>query len=194
MVSRLRGFLAGLLALPAAAVASEFSYSNAEVRLVAQDPEGGDAADGVAFGGSFDLGPQLFVNGGYSTVSSGGFRGVDTDVLDAGMGLHHPLSSRVDLFGIAGLVSIDVSTPGRDEDDLGPTLTGGVRAWITPRVEMGGFAQYLEVFGDGDVSIHGEALYHFSRQIAAIGGLGASDDDRSVSAGVRWYFPGSYDR
>lgn len=165
------------------------SYTLGEVRLLAVDPDGGDDADGIEVGGSLLMHPDFFATGALSTLGSDGANGVDTDAFEIGLGYRHAASPRIDLLGIAGVVRVDRDFGGRgDDDDLGPSLTGGLRAALTHAIEVGGFLNYTELFGDGDLGLHGEGLYHLTPNFSLLAGLGLSDDSREANVGVRWNF------
>lgn len=167
----------------------ELSYTLAEVRLVAEDPDGGDDADGIRLAGSALIHTDFFVAGALSSVGSDGVNGRDTDTVELGLGYRHALSARLDLVALGGLIRIDrdYGSSG-DDDDFGPTLTGGARAALTPAIEVGVFANYMQVFGDGDVALRGEGLYHFTPHFSVLAGLGLSDDTREANIGARWSF------
>ena len=168
---------------------SSLSYTLGEVRLLAQDPDGGDDADGVRLGGSALVSPDLFVAGALSTLGSDSPNGLDTDIFELGLGYRYGYTPRIDFVGIGGIVRVDRDFGGRaDDDDWGPSLTGGVRAIVAPLLEVGGFVNYTELFGDGDLGLIGEGLYHLTPNLAFLGGLGVSDDDRSINLGARWNF------
>ena len=168
---------------------ANLSYTLGEVRLLAEDPDGGDDADGIRVGGSALVHPDFFVLGALSTLGSDGANGVDTDTFELGFGMRYGYSSRVDFLGAAGIVRVDRDFGGRrDDDDFGPSLTGGVRAAVTPVVEVGGYLNYVEIFGDGDLALNGEGLYHLTPNFSLLAGLGVSDDTREASIGARWNF------
>lgn len=165
---------------------ANLSYTLGEVRLLAQDPDGGDDADGVSVGGSLLIHPDFFLSGALATVGSDDR---DTDSFRLGVGYRYAMSPRVDLLGIAGLIRVDTDFGnGRDDDDFGPTLTGGARAALTHALEVGGYLNYVEVFGDGDLGIAGEGLYHLTPNFSLLAGIGLSDDDREANIGARWNF------
>lgn len=167
---------------------ANLSYTLGEVRLLAHDPDGGDDADGVSVGGSVLFHPEFFLAGSLATLGTDG-NGVDTDTFNLGVGYRYAASERVDLLGIAGLVRVDRDFGnGRDDDDFGPSLTGGARAALTHAVEVGGYLNYVEVFGDGDLGLSGEGLYHLTPNFSLLAGVGLSDDDREANIGARWNF------
>lgn len=115
--------------------------------------------------------------------------GRDTDTIELGVGYRHALSARMDLIAVGGLIRVDRDFGGRaDDDDLGPSLTGGARAALTPVIEVSALANYIQVFGDGDVGLRGEGLYHFTPHFSVLAGLGLSDDTREANIGARWSF------
>lgn len=170
---------------------ANLSYTLGEVRLLAEDPDGREDADGIRIAGSALFHPQFFVAGALSTLGSDGANGLDTDILELGVGYRYALSPQVDLLGVAGVIRVDrdfAGGNGADDDDLGPSLTGGARAALTRVIEVGAFLNYAEVFGDGDLALRGEGLYHFTPHLAALAGLGVSDDTREAMIGARWSF------
>lgn len=172
---------------------SRLSYTLGEVRVVAQDPDGGRNADGVAIAGSALLDPNLFVAGSYQSTGSGGPNDTNDDLFEAGVGLRHAFTSQVDLIGIAGLVHESREVGGRDfGSDIGPSLTGGIRSPLTPKIEVGAYLNYRSLFGDGSLGVRGEGLYHFTPNFSVLAGAGLSDNDRIATLGARWYFkPGA---
>lgn len=194
--------LLALLCLPLAAQAqytarssgygpayANLSYTLGEVRLLAEDPDGGDDADGIRVGGSALVHPDFFISGALSTLGSDGNNGVDTDIFEVGVGYRRAVSQRVDLLAIGGIVRVDRDFGSRgDDDDFGPSLTGGARAALTHAIEVGAYLNYLHVFGDGDLGLHGEGLYHFTPNFSVLAGVGVSDDTREASVGARWNF------
>jgi hypothetical protein len=178
-----------LVAAAAPGSREALSYTLGEVRLLAEDPDGGDDADGIRVGGSVLVHQDFFVTGALSSLSGDGPNGRDTDLFEAGLGLRYPVSPRVDLLGIAGFVRMDRDTRGAgDDDDVGPSLTGGARLALTPLVEFAGYLNYVELFGDGDLALRGEGLYHLTPNLSLLAGLGVSDDTREASLGARWNF------
>lgn len=165
---------------------SPISYSYAELRYVVQDPDGpGDDFDGLRLGGSLQFQPQLFAVGSLSSVSNGP---VDIDTIDLGLGFRTALQSNVDFVAIGGLIFADIDTPGGGDDDSGISLTGGVRAMMAPQFELGGYIGYVDLYGDGDIGLTGEALFHVNRNATLLASLGFSDDANTLTLGGRWNF------
>ena len=167
--------------------ASPFSYTYAELRYVVQDPDGpSDDFDGLRLGGSLQFRPQLFAVGSLTSVSNGP---VDIDTIDLGLGFRTALQNNVDFVAIGGLIFANVDTPGGGgDDDSGISLTGGVRGMMSPQLELGGYVSYVDVYGDGDIGLTGEALFHVNRQATLLASLGFSDDVSTLTLGGRWNF------
>jgi hypothetical protein len=158
---------------------SVVTYTWAEARLLLLDPDGGGDADGIRFAGSGRIQDNLFATGGLTMIDADG--GGDSDAVDLGLGLRVPLSPTVDFVGIGGIVYVDV-------DNRGPALTGGVRAEVLPQLELAAYAGYAEVFGDGDVTFTGEAIYYATPNLGFLGALTLSDDVDGIHLGARWSF------
>ena len=168
--------------LPALAQASgNPAYTYLDGRIVQYDPEGPGSLDGIRIGGSYLFQQNLFGFGSYTTVSDNGF---DLSLLEFGAGMRSPLSSTMDLVGSAAVVLADTDV----DDDTGISLTGGVRAMVGPQFEVGGYANYTEIFSDGDISLIGEGLLHVTRELALVASLSFSDDTDIVTLGARWNF------
>ena len=167
----------------------DLSYTYADARLVIQEPDGGDDFTGIRLGGAAQFHPNLFVAGALTTVSNDG---VDLDTLDVGLGYRSAISADTDVVGIIGVIWADVDA-GRfgGDDDTGLSLTGGVRSALAPRFEIGAYASYVELFGDGDVSLIGEGLLHLSPKVALVGSVSLSDDVNVLTFGARWDFGSS---
>lgn len=168
---------------------NRMSYTLGEARVLTEDPDRGDDADGIRLAGSYMLERNFFLRGSVMTTDTGGRYGTDTESFELGAGLRHPFTSSVDLVGVASLVRTekDYGPFGHDEG-WGPALMGGARALLAPRVEVGGYVGYREMFSDGSLGIIGEGLYHFTPNVSAIAGLMLSDDTREANLGARWNF------
>lgn len=182
-----------LLLLPLTALAQSrgtgyerLSYTLGEARVVARDPDGAGQADGVSLGGSALLTPDLFVLGSVTSVGSGDF---NDDAVELGVGLRHALNTQVDLVGTAGFIHEDREIGNRNlGSDLGPSLAGGVRASLTPEVEVGAYARYTRLYNDSDLGLRGEGLYHVNRNFSVLASIGLSNNERTADLGARWYF------
>jgi len=182
--------LSTLLALPAAAQAQSgygsMSYSYGDARLVVVDADEGGNAEGIRLDGSFKFQPNLY---GLAAITTYGNRGNDVLILDGGVGYRQALRSDLDWVAMGGLTLAEQDNGGNaaDDDDTGLWLAGGLRGVATPQIEYGAYAEYRSIF-DGDVTLTGEGLLHFTRNLALIGSLGVSDDFTMLTLGARWSF------
>lgn len=161
------------------------SYSYLDGRLVLWEPDGGDRLDGIRLGGSASFKDNLFAVGSLTMVGDSGY---DLTLLEGGLGLRYPLSRVTDLVAIGGLVLAEVDAGPFEDDDSGISLTGGVRSLIAPQFELGGYVNYADYFGDGDVLLTGEGLLHVTPNLSLAASLGISDDYDVVTLGARWNF------
>lgn len=142
--------LAAALLPAAAATAKPLSYDYIEGQLISSDIEDEDGT-GLGIGGSFLLQPSLFLTGSYETV---GYDSADFDVMMVGIGGRTPLSLsspvKLDLYGSFGLENLTIDFDNRfadDYDDSGFGLRGGLRAALSPQLELVGELRFVD-YGD----------------------------------------------
>ena len=183
--------LSSLLALPLAAQAQSrsqygsMSYSYGDARLVVVEPDGGGSLDGIRIDGSFQFQPQLYAIGAITTYGDNNF---DVTLIEGGVGYRQSLRSGMDLVAQGGLVLAEIDVGPFSDDDTGLFVSGGLRGVATPQIEYGAYAEYRSIFDDGDVTLTGEGLLHFTRNLALIASLGLSDDANTLTLGARWSF------
>jgi hypothetical protein len=181
--------LCAALAAPLPALAQEstraLSYSYVDGRVVLWEPDGGGDLDGIRIGGSARINPDLFAIGSLTAVGRGGF---DLTILDLGLGFRQALSPRTDLVAIGGLVFAEADAGPVSNDDTGISLTGGVRSMVGPQFELGGYVNYADYLGDGDLLFTGEGLLHVTPELSLAASLGVSDDYNLLTLGARWNF------
>lgn len=186
--------LCAALATPASALAqsrgnppprSILSYTYLDGRVVLWEPDGGDRLDGIRIGGSASFRNDLFAVGSLTMVGDTGY---DLTVLEGGVGLRHPLSRDTDLVAIGALVLAEVDAGPFEDDDTGISLTGGIRSLVAPQFELGGYLNYADYLGDGDILLTGEGLLHVTPNLSLAASLGVSDDYDVVTLGARWNF------
>jgi hypothetical protein len=176
-------FACAALAAPLSLQAQQTSYGTnphytyLDGRIVSVDYEGpGGSEDGLRIGGSMMFQQNVF---GVASITD-----IDEySQVDVGVGVRSPLSQGTDLVGIGGLILAD--TPA--DDDIGFSLTGGVRALVTPQIELGGYVGYVSIFDEGDLVLTGEGLLHVTRELALAASLSLADND-AITLGARWNF------
>ncbi|MGH1485180.1 MAG: hypothetical protein ACRBCI_03100 [Cellvibrionaceae bacterium] len=161
-------------------------YNYAEFRFVA-DAELDDVdvdGDGFAFSGSFRLDELFYLVADYEDI---GFdRGVDSTVIQLGAGVIAPYE-KVDIIGELAIVDADVDGPGGSESDTGFRLTGGVRGYVMPQLEVRGTLNYVDVEDDDTfVTLAADYFINDSFSVNIAKDLSAELDRLSI--GVRYYF------
>ena len=183
--------LSALLALPLGAQAQSrsqygaMSYSYGDARLVVVEPDGGGSLEGIRLDGSFQFQPQLYAIGAFTTY---GDNNVDITQIEGGVGYRQALRNDMDLVAMGGLVLAEIDVGPFSDDDTGLFLSGGLRGVATPQIEYGAYAEYRSIFDDGDITLTGEGLLHFTPNLAMVASLGLSDDFNTLTLGARWSF------
>jgi hypothetical protein len=184
-----RSLFLALFVFSATAAAEDLNYnfiqgSYGQIEVDDVDVDG----DGFGIEGSVALTDRFHLFGGYTTADMD--FGVDLNQLEAGVGFNSPISETVDLIASLAYVSAEVEIPGfGSTDDSGYGLGLGLRAMVTPVLEVNGDIQYVD-FGDGgdDTGFGAGFLYSFTERFAA--GLSGdwSDDFSSYQLNARMLF------
>lgn len=177
-----------LLSLSTAALA-DFDYTFVEGSYGQTEFDDFDVdGDAIGIGGSFAVTDSLHLFGGYSTADFDG--GVDMNTLQAGLGYRVGLSDALDVVGSVAFVRGEVEFLGQSVDDTGYGLGLGLRAMASPAVELSGGVSYVDMgdLSDGDTSIGGGFLYHFTDAFAL--GLSAAfgEDTNTYALNGRFSF------
>lgn len=188
--------LAGLLAIPGAALATDLNYNYVEVDYVTVDVDDIDEDfDGWAVNGSFLLSEQVFLFGGYSDISSdriGGFK-LSTEGVTLGMGYRYELSRQTDLNFAAAFerakAKAELSGFGSESvSESGYSLAVGVRHMAAPQLELGVGAVYVDIGDADDTSANANLLWHVTDVVALGVSLSLGSDATGYAAGVRFKF------
>jgi hypothetical protein len=184
-----RSLFLALFVFSATAVAEDLNYnfiqgSYGQIEVDDVDVDG----DGFGIEGSVALTDRFHLFGGYTTADLD--FGIDLNQLEAGIGFNSPISETVDLIASLAYVSAEVEAAGFGSvDDSGYGLGVGLRAMLTPVLEVNGDIQYVD-FGDGadDTGFGAGFLYSFTERFAA--GLSGdwSDDFSSYQLNARMLF------
>lgn len=191
-MKRLLGLTVILFAFPA--FADDISYNFVELGYQRisfdDDPVPGSDFDGDGFGiaGSFELGENAFIAGGYSQADFD--FGVKLDTLSLGVGYHVGISDNLDFYGMLSAIRVDGSISGlgsADEDGYGAQI--GLRGMIGDRFELSGSLAYVDLGDGADGTEVGAGLQYYVTERFAVGlSLGVDEDATSYGAGVRLYF------
>ncbi|MEJ2612962.1 MAG: outer membrane beta-barrel protein [Candidatus Thiodiazotropha sp.] len=110
--------------------ASDLSYSYVEAYYV---PTIEGAEDGFMFRGSYQLMNNLYVGGGFTHARA---NNQDADHIRAFAGYIHPLNDNWGANLQFSIYKVDINYDhGKDDDDVGFALTGGVRGMVTSQLE-----------------------------------------------------------
>ena len=162
----------------------EAAYVDTEIDDNSFDIDG----DGIALGGSVELGETMFLTAGYSAQEFD--FGIDVDQWSVGIGGHIPISDGIDLIGTLSYIDAEVDTRFGSFDDSGYGLSVGVRARITDNVELEGGINYVDLDDVGDDTTFGVGgRYYFTPEFALGAGFAVGSDASAWSIGVRYEFP-----
>lgn len=188
--------LAGLLVIPGAALATDLNYNYIEADYVTVDVDDIDEDfDGWSVNGSFLLTEQVFMFGGYSDISSdsvGGFK-LSTEGVTLGVGYRYELSRQTDL-NFAGAferakAKAELGGFGSESvSENGYSLAVGVRHLVSPQLELGVGAVYVDIGDDDDTSANANALWHVTDVVALGVSLSLGSDATGYGVGVRLKF------
>ena len=169
--------------------ASGLKYTFVEVgygQLSFDDPD--VDGDGFGIGGSYALTDQFHLFANYRTASLD--FDIDTTDMNVGFGFNSPISDTIDVVATLSYVYVefDQATFGSaDDNGLGGGI--GLRALMTPQIELFGGVEYVDLSDSGsDTALGAGIRYNFNEKFAA--GLAGdwSDDASSYTLTGRMYF------
>ncbi len=174
------------LSPPALAERPEYSFVEIGYQRVDFDVFN-TSVDGDAYtlGGSLELGEswQAFASYGNAEFDFN----VDLDEYAIGGGFHGSLSPTSDFVLNLAYIRAEASAGALSADDDGFGISVGMRNMITPRVELAGFVNYVDV-GDDDFGVTGRAWYFLTEQFAVGANIGFSDDVTRYGIAGRLFF------
>ena len=186
------GFVAAAL-LAGSAFADEgprYTYGEIDYQRINPDNFDDDANAGAAEV-SLAVARHVHVFAGYSygQVDTRGIT-VDLQSAEGGAGLNFPLSKTIDVVAEAAYLwaKVDADRFG-SADDSGYGLKAGLRAMVTPKLELNGGVAYTDVSGSETAGYVG-AVYNFTNAVAMTLGVSASKDATTYGGGLRVYFGG----
>ncbi len=157
-------------------------YSYAELRFVDVDTNGGD---GLRFKGSFELENNWMIVGGLTALDFN--NNVDLTIVELGAGYVWHYSKEFDLVSTLRFVQADIDTPGGSSDDNGFAFSAGARGLLTPRFEMRGSVNYINL-DNSDTYLELAGDYYFTERFAAGASLEFAGDSDTFTIGARWFF------
>ena len=193
-MSWMRGvaFVAAAVSATSAFAGEGPRYTYVEVGYQRINPDNfDDDANAGALEGSVAVADHVHLFAGYSygQVDTAGTT-VDLESAEGGAGLNIPLTKTVDVVADAAYLWAKVHADrfGSADDD-GYGLRLGLRAMVTPKLELNGGASYTDVSGTEWAGYAG-AAYNFTDAFAVTVDVSAGQDATSYGAGVRFYLGG----
>ncbi|HEY6598628.1 MAG TPA: outer membrane beta-barrel protein [Pseudomonadales bacterium] len=185
----------GGVMLANAAMASEhgldYTFMEAGYQHVEIDDFDADG-EALALQGSVALNHMFNLVGNFQDGSiDAGAADVDVTTIELGGGMHLPLSPTVDFVTELTWINMELDAGGfGDVDDDGYGLGAGVRAMVTPSLELGGGIKYSEVADEDETSFGGKIVYHFTDMFAMSGMASFGDNTTTYGLGLRANFHG----
>jgi hypothetical protein len=182
--------VATILALSTTAQAETPSYNYGTLgwQTVSLDDGALDVdGDGFGIGGSFEVGDNWHIVGGYSSI---GFDfGIDLNTLSVGGGYHTAISDTTSFYAnLLWLNSEADAGGGLSFDDDGFGIGIGLRSNITDRVELEGGLSHVD-YGDGNgTALSAAGWYKFTDAFSLGVTLAAEEDVLGFGVGGRFYF------
>jgi len=185
-----------LAGFASSASASELEYSYVEATYINSDDFDGNSTfdyDGWGLRGSLALGEKFYLLGEYNAQSDEFFdTQVDFDTYEIGLGFHHGITAKVDLFADVSYADLKpkVTMPGFSSSigDTGYTARAGVRCKFTEKFE--GTAALLHrnkgIF-ENDSSLLLAGHYQFTENFGVVASMDV-DSESAFSVGVRASF------
>lgn len=160
----------------------DVGYQRVDLDVLNQSVDG----DAYTLGGSLELGEswQAFASYGKAEFDFN----VDIDEFAIGGGFHGSLSPTSDFVLNLAYIRSEASNRFISVDDDGFGISLGVRNMITPRVELAGFVNYVDVGNDDDFGFTGRAWYFLTDQFAVGANLGLADDVTRYGISGRLFF------
>jgi hypothetical protein len=165
------------------------SYTYAEIGYGQVSFDSPDVdGDGFGIAGSYALTDQFFLFAGYSTADLD--FDVDATDLNVGFGFNTPITETIDVVATLSYVYVEFEQAtfgSADDNGLGGSI--GLRALMTPQIELFGGVEYVDLSDSGgDTALAAGARYNFNEKFA-VGFAGSwSDDASSYTLTGRMYF------
>ncbi|MGH8223316.1 MAG: outer membrane beta-barrel protein [Woeseiaceae bacterium] len=178
--------LAFAISATAAAEGLNYTYLQASYGQVEFDDFDVDG-DGFGISGSFALTEQFFLFGTYEMADFD--FDVEADTFDLGGGFHAPLADNIDVVATLAYVYTEVSSGFGSVDDNGYGIGVGLRALVSPKVELNGGVEYVDLSDSGSDTGFGAGFLFHINDMFSVGLSGSWNDDASAySLGGRLNF------
>jgi hypothetical protein len=170
------------MTLSAASAAQGLNYNYVEAGYGRVDIDSPDVdGDGFVLGGSFAVSDQFHLFGSYQTADFD--FGIDFTQFDLGLGFNTPITDMVDVVATVSYEYVEVDASGfGSADDNGFGLGVGLRALVSPQVELHGGVEYVDLSDSGsDTALGAGFRFNFNEKFS-LGLEGSWGDDISQYA------------
>jgi hypothetical protein len=186
MLLTARNLLPALL-LASAAQAAPLSYTNVDVGIASSELiDSSVDGDGLLVRGSLAVHESYFL---LASVADIGYDdNLDGFAWSVGVGGHMPINKQIDLIGRLAYVQQKLDYRGGSNSESGYLLSGTVRGFVMPKLELEGGLQHVSLNDSGNAtSLIGEGRYFFTDRIAG-GVLVQLGDASAFGVNVRFTF------
>jgi len=173
-----------LLTVPAAH-AADLSYTFVEANYAQIDTDAAPTVDGYGLRSSFAVTDNIHLLGDYLRRDDAR---VDLDTAGLGVGFRTAASDNVDLVATAKYSRFDGAVADRDAEGHGWVTTVGVRAAMSPKLEVEAAMVFDRIEDESDPGLLLAAQYRFNRWLGVAWSLRFSPDGSSIGVGPRVSF------
>jgi hypothetical protein len=185
----------GLTELPYTAL--QLSYTTIDIEDFEED------AAGPGISGLLAVGAGVFITAGYGTAKTRDFTadfgfgpmrgGIESTAMTLGVGYHYALNPTVDLVTAVSVLDAEADVTGDfaafvEGDDAGWTARLGLRALVTPRIELTGAAEHTDIYDDTSTALSFGALYYPMSRFGVGAAYESGDDEKALTLSAHILF------
>ena len=143
---------------------------------------------GIEVGGSIEVANRIHVFGAYQDWESGD--DFDRKALHVGGGYHWTLAPKTDFVAKLAYAETEIDHIGQapDVDDEGLILSGEIRSWVGPRLELSGELLLDDSVDDLETVWELGAQFHRKNTLSFGGRIRVDEEDTTLLLGARFYF------
>lgn len=179
-----------LAALPLTSFAETPSFDFVQGGYANWDIDGiSGSFDGFQVSANKSLNKNFYFNGDYQSVSKGS---LDSKFSTVGLGYRYKLSNSAVFFGEldwANLnVDVNLGSFSAGANDSGYQAAAGFRGMVSPKFELKGAVEYLDLGSDDSTSYVVGAAYNFNKAASLYSDVKFDKDSTRYTVGVRYNF------
>lgn len=143
---------------------------------------------GIEVGGSIEVADRIHVFGAYQDWESDD--DFDRTAFHVGGGYHWTLSPKMDFVAKLAFAETEVDRAGQapDLDDEGFIVSGELRSWVGPRLELSGELFLDDSLDDLETTLELGAQFHSRNTLSFGGRIRIDEEDTILLLGARFYF------